>query len=63
MNVERFHELHEQLLLEQLKEFPSTIKRGHTPNGDINTELRLPAAILFYARGSPLVILLSHGMS
>ena len=62
MNVEQFHELHEQLLPELLKEFPSTRKCGCTPNSDINTKPRLSAAC-FYAGGSPLDIMLSHGMS
>ncbi|KAL7483798.1 hypothetical protein ACHAW6_009449 [Cyclotella cf. meneghiniana] len=63
MNVEQFNELHMQLLPELSKEFTSKRKRGHTPNGAINTKLRLSAAIRFYAGGSPLDIMLSHGMS
>ncbi len=63
MSVEQFNELHDQLLPEILKEFPSKRKRGRTPNGAINSKLRLSVALRFYAGGSPLDIMLSHGLS
>lgn len=63
MNPSQFSELHERLH-DQLKEqFPTKRVRGKTPNGTIHTKLRLSAAIRFYAGGSPLDIMLSHGLS
>ncbi len=63
MRVDQFTELHEKLLPELLKEFPTTRKWGRTPNGVIHSKLRLSAALRFYAGGSPLDIMLTHGIS
>ena len=53
MNVEQFTELHNQLLPELNKEFPTKRRRGRTPNGAINTKLRLSAVIRFYMQVVP----------
>jgi hypothetical protein len=63
MSVVQFTELHEKLLPELLKEFPTTRKWGRTPNGVIHSKLRLSAALWLYAEGSPLDIVLTHGIS
>jgi len=63
MSVVQFTELHEKLLPELLKEFPTMRKWGCTPNGVIHSKLRLSAALRFYAGDSPLDIMLSHEMS
>ena len=63
MTVDQFTELHEKLVPELLKEFPTTRKWGRTPNGVIHSKLRLSAALRFYAGGSPLDIMLTHGIS
>ena len=63
MNPEQFLDLHRQLYPQLEKQFPTNRKRGTTPNGSIETKLRLSAALRFFAGASPLDIMLTHGMS
>ena len=63
MDTDQFHELHSQLPPQLEEHFPTKRSRGKTPNGSINTKLRLSAALRYAAGGSPLDIMLTHGMS
>eukprot|EP00804_Cyclotella_cryptica_P024834 CCRYP_001783-RA/>CCRYP_001783-RA protein AED:0.25 eAED:0.25 QI:0/0/0/1/1/1/2/0/207 len=63
MDVDAFVKLHRELYDRLNEHFPTKRRRGHTPNGVIETKLCLSAAIRYYAGGSPLDIMLSHGMS
>jgi hypothetical protein len=63
MDTDQFHDLHAQLLPQLEEQFPTKRPRGKSPNGPINTKLRLSAALRFAAGGSPLDIMLTHGMS
>ncbi|KAL3772329.1 hypothetical protein ACHAWO_004214 [Cyclotella atomus] len=63
MDTDQFHDLHAQLLPQLEEQFPTKRSRGKTPNGPINTKLRLSAALRFAAGSSPLDIMLTHGIS
>jgi hypothetical protein len=62
MSRESFQKLHDDLP-EYEKIFPNKRKRGKDPNGAIPTALYLSAAIRYFAGGSPLDIMLSHGLA
>ena len=63
MNIDQFNDLHQHLLPQLEEKFSTKRKNGNTPNVVIPTKLRLSAAIRYFAGGSPLDIMLTHGIS
>jgi hypothetical protein len=63
MDTDQFHDLHAQLVPQLEEQFPTKRSQGKTPNGPVNTKLRLSAALRFAAGSSPLDIMLTHSMS
>ena len=63
MNIDQFNELHQQLLTKLQEQFTTKRKCGKSPSGIITTKLCLSAEIRYFAGGSPLDIMLTHGIS
>ncbi|KAL7476180.1 hypothetical protein ACHAW6_002057 [Cyclotella cf. meneghiniana] len=63
MNIEQFNDLHLKLSPQLDEAFPVGQKRGKSPNGSLDTKFWLSAVIRYYAGGSPLDVMLTHGMS